>query len=49
MKTYVLDACAIVALFNDEIGANVVDNLLVDAANGLCSLTMNKYSLLEVY
>ena len=49
MKTYVLDACAIVALFNDEIGADVVDNLLVDAADGICSLTMNKYNLLEVY
>ena len=50
MKTYILDACAIVALFNDEIGADVVDNLLVDATtNGICSLTINKYNLLEVY
>ena len=49
MNSYILDACAVVALFNDEIGADIVDNLLVDAGNGLCSLSMNKYNLLEVY
>jgi len=49
MKTYVWDACAIVALFNDEKGADVVDHLLVDAAAGKCALTMNKFNLLEVY
>ena len=49
MKTYVLDACAIIALLNDEDGAEVVDNLIVDAAHGRCSLVMNKFNLLEVY
>ena len=41
MNTYVLDACAVVALFNDETGADIVDNLLVDAANGNCIIVMN--------
>jgi predicted nucleic acid-binding protein len=47
--TYVLDANAIVALLKNEKGAEVVDNLLVQAADGKCSVCMNKYNLLEVY
>jgi len=49
VNTYVLDACAIVTLFNDEKGAEIVDHLIVDAAHGRCSLVMNKFNLLEVY
>ena len=47
--TYVLDANAIVALLKNEDGADVVDNLLVRAAAGDCSVCMNKFNLLEVY
>ena len=46
---YVLDANAIVALLKNEEGADVVDNLLVQAALGECTVCMNKYNLLEVY
>ena len=49
MKTYVLDACAIIALFNDEAGADIVDKLLVDAVKDDCIVKINKYNLLEVY
>ena len=49
MKQYVLDACALVAFFNDEEGADVVEKLLFDALNGQCHIIMNKYNLLEVY
>jgi PIN domain nuclease of toxin-antitoxin system len=49
LTTYILDAGAVVALFNDEKGADVVDSLFVEAASGLCNLVMNKYNLLEVY
>jgi PIN domain nuclease of toxin-antitoxin system len=49
LTTYVLDAGAVVALFNDEKGADVVDSLFVEAASDLCNLVMNKYNLLEVY
>ena len=49
MKKYVLDACALVAYFNDEIGADVVEGLFIKASRGQCILLMNKYNLLEVY
>ena len=47
--TYVLDANAIVALVKNEEGADVVDNLIVQSANGGFNVCMNKYNLLEVY
>ena len=49
MKSFILDACALVAFFNDESGADVVERLLNDANNGNCIVVMNKYNLLEVY
>ena len=49
MKNYVLDACALVAFFNNEDGADIVENLLNDAGDGNCVVTMNKYNLLEVF
>jgi PIN domain nuclease of toxin-antitoxin system len=30
---YILDACALIALFDDEAGADIVDNLLDRAKN----------------
>ena len=48
-KTYVLDACAMLALLKNEQGAEVIDNLLVEAKNNYCTVFLNKYNLLEVY
>ncbi|MDR1493813.1 MAG: hypothetical protein LBT05_13995 [Planctomycetaceae bacterium] len=44
-KKYVLDACAILALLKNESGAEIVDTLLVEAAQNKCSVSMNKYAL----
>jgi len=49
MKRYVLDACALIALINDEKGADMVERLLVEASVGRCNISMNKFNLLEVY
>ena len=49
MTNYVFDACALVAFFNDESGADVVEGLLSEAIDGICVITMNKYNLLEIY
>jgi len=49
MKKYVLDACALIALFQKETGAEVVESLLVEAIKGSCSVSMNAINLLEVY
>ena len=49
MKRYVLDACALVAFFNDEEGADIVEKILSEASKGQCLIIMNKYNLLEVY
>ena len=49
MTNYVFDACALVAFFNDENGASVVEGLLSEAIDGICVVTMNKYNLLEIY
>ena len=49
MTSYVFDASALVAFFNDENGAGVVEGLLSEALDGICVVTMNKYNLLEIY
>jgi PIN domain nuclease of toxin-antitoxin system len=46
---YVLDSCAIIALLKNEFGADVVDDIIVQARTGNCTAIMNKYNLLEVY
>jgi len=43
--TYVFDASAIIALFKNEEGADVIDSLLVQAADGECTVVMNKTSI----
>ena len=35
MKRYVFDACALVAFFNDESGADVVESLLLEASQAV--------------
>ena len=49
MKRYVFDACALVAFFNEEDGADIVEDLLAEASSGRCVIIMNKYNLLDVY
>jgi PIN domain nuclease of toxin-antitoxin system len=49
MKKYVLDACALIALFQKETGAEIVESILIEAMKGFCSVSMNAVNLLEVY
>ena len=49
MTTYVLDACAMLAVLSNERGADVVEGVYEKAASGEAILTMNKLNLLEVY
>jgi predicted nucleic acid-binding protein len=49
MQNYVLDACALLALFNDERGADIIEGLLDQARNNEITLTMNAANLIEVY
>jgi predicted nucleic acid-binding protein len=47
--TYVLDACAMIALMKGENGAEAVDNLFQQAVQGEAKLYMSIVNLLEVY
>ena len=49
ITTYVLDACAMLAVLSDEPGADVVEEIYDKAASGEAVLAMNKLNLLEVY
>jgi len=49
METYVLDACAMLAVLSDESGADVVVDIYRKAASEKVILSMNKLNLLEVY
>jgi predicted nucleic acid-binding protein len=46
---YVLDACALIALFNGEQGADVVARLIEEAERSDIGLSMSIIQLLEVY
>ena len=46
---YVLDACAILAFLNDEEGADTVEKLLLQPANGDTSVSISIVNLLEAY
>ena len=46
---YLLDACAVLAFFDDEKGADIVSGLIDKAKNGEINLFMNAANLLEVY
>lgn len=48
-EIYVLDACALIAFFNDETGADIVENLLVKAEHNEIRLIINKINMLEIY
>jgi PIN domain nuclease of toxin-antitoxin system len=49
MTSYVLDACAMVALINGEEGAETVDSLFKQAVKGEIKLYISIINLLEVY
>jgi predicted nucleic acid-binding protein len=49
MPEYILDACALLALFDDEPGADIVEELIDRAKNNEITLTMNAANLIEVY
>ncbi len=46
---YVLDACAFIALVNNESGHETVRELLKKSEQGLCTITMHAVNLCEVY
>lgn len=46
---FVLDACALIALFNDELGADKVVDIIQKAKNQECLVYVNKLNLLEIY
>ncbi len=49
MRSYVLDACAVIAFILDEEGAGKVEKLLSLSSEKKCSLFINKINLLEIY
>ncbi|MCL1997444.1 MAG: PIN domain-containing protein [Turicibacter sp.] len=49
MTAYVMDACALLAVSNNEEGAELVDEILTNARNGTAEITMHSLNLLEVY
>jgi predicted nucleic acid-binding protein len=49
MQNYLLDACALLALYDNEEGANVVRGLFDSAERGEVTMSMNAANLIEVY
>ena len=47
--TYIFDACALIALFKHEKGADIIKALLEDAQAGQTHIYMNIINLIEVY
>jgi len=48
-QNYLLDACALLAFYDSEEGADVVRGLLKSAEHGEITLSMNAANLIEVY
>lgn len=46
---FILDACALIALFDDERGADKVEDIIQKAKRNECIVYMNKLNLLEIY
>jgi len=46
---FVLDACSLIALLSNEVGTDVVKDLLQKATNGEIKVLMHKVNFLEVY
>ena len=49
MKNFVLDACSLIAILNDEDGADKVEQIIQKAENEECLIYLNKLNLLEIY
>jgi len=49
MSRYILDACALIALLQEEPGADKVAAILNSANNGEAEIVMHKINFLEVY
>jgi len=49
MKKYILDACALIAVFNQENGAETVNEIIEKSKSKSAAVYMNKINLLEVY
>ena len=49
MNNYVLDACALLALLRNELGADIVAAVINSANNGEAGITIHKINLLEVF
>jgi uncharacterized protein with PIN domain len=49
MKQYILDACALMALLQNEPGADKVAAVINAAHSGKATVTINTINLLEVY
>ena len=48
-RTFVLDACALIALLAGEPGAEKIRDIVQEAIDGIITLKMNQINLLEVY
>jgi len=48
-QNYLLDACALLAFYDSEEGADVVSGLIDSAERGEITLSMNAANLIEVY
>jgi predicted nucleic acid-binding protein len=48
-QNYLLDACALLAFYDSEEGADVVSELIDSAERGEVTLSMNAANLIEVY
>lgn len=49
VHSYVMDACAFIALVNREPGCEVVRDLLKKAEDGSCKINMHAVNLCEIY
>ena len=49
MPEYILDACVLLAFFDDEAGSDIVEELFDRARNNEITITMNAANLIEVY
>jgi predicted nucleic acid-binding protein len=49
VKEYILDACALIAYRRDEPGANVIQDILMEARADKIKLSMHLLNLTEVY
>ena len=49
VKTYVLDACAIIALINQELGHEIIVDLYNQSIDNQINLVLHKINLIEIY